>query len=64
MLDAVDPALLLPGLPSPVRSAKLLDGGGAVEFKTSEFGTVLLLPKALDPIDTIVVLELEGRPSR
>ena len=64
VLDAVDPSLLLPSLPSAVRSAKLLNGGQPVGFKTGEFGTVLSLPKDLDPIDTIVVLELEGKATR
>jgi alpha-L-fucosidase len=58
VLDAADPSLLLPPLPSAVRSAQVL-GGQPVAFKTSESGTVLTLPKTLDPIDTIVVLELE-----
>jgi alpha-L-fucosidase len=64
VLDAVDPSLLLSGLPSAVRSAKLLNGGAAVPFKAGDFGTVLTLPVTLDPIDTIVVLELEGKSSR
>jgi hypothetical protein len=65
VLDSPDTALLLPPLPSAVRSAKLLNGGRAIEFKTGDFGTVLTLPKdAIDPIDTIVVLELEAKASR
>ena len=64
VLDAVDPSLLLPALPSAVRSAKLLNGGAAVPFKSGDFGVVLSLPKDLDPIDTIVVLELEPKASR
>jgi hypothetical protein len=48
-----------------VRSATLLSGGRAVEFKSGDFGTVLTLPRdAVDPIDTIVVLELEPKASR
>jgi alpha-L-fucosidase len=61
VLDTTDPSLLLPPLPSAVQSAKLLNGGRAVDFKTGEFGVVLSLPKDLDPIDTIVVLELTSR---
>jgi alpha-L-fucosidase len=61
VLDAVDSSLLLPPLPAAVQSAKLLDGGRAVDFKSSEFGLVLTLPKDLDPIDTVIVLELAGR---
>jgi len=64
VLDTADPSLLLPPLPSAIRSAKLLDGARAVEFRNSDYGPVLLLPKDRDPIDTIVVLELEGKPSR
>jgi alpha-L-fucosidase len=61
VLDAVDPSLLLPPLPSAVRSATLLDGGQPIAFKTSDAGMVLTLPKDLDPIDTIVVLQLQGK---
>jgi alpha-L-fucosidase len=61
VLDAADPSLLLPPLPSAVRSARLLNGGQPVAFKASDYGTVLTLPKPLDPIDTIVVLEIGGR---
>jgi alpha-L-fucosidase len=64
VLESADPSLLLPSLPSGVRSAKLLNGGAAVPFKTGDFGTVLTLPKNLDPIDTVIVLELEARASR
>jgi alpha-L-fucosidase len=64
VLDAVDPSLLLPSLPSAVRSAKLLNGGQAVAFRSGDFGTVLTLPKDLDPIDTIVVLDLEPKAAR
>jgi alpha-L-fucosidase len=62
VLDWPDQALLLPSLPSPVRSASLLNGGKAVEFKTTDSGVILTLPPAArDPIDTIVVLELERK---
>jgi len=64
VLDATDPSLLLPPLPSAVRAARLLSGGQPVPFKTSEFGTVLTLPKNLDPIDTIVVMELELKAAK
>lgn len=65
VLDSPDASLLLPPLPSPVRSARLLDGGRAVPFKTGDFGVVLTLPRdAIDPIDTIVVLELEPKAGR
>jgi alpha-L-fucosidase len=64
VLDAADPSLLLPPLPSVVRAARLLSSGQAVPFKTSEFGTVLTLPRELDPIDTIVVMDLEPKAAR
>jgi alpha-L-fucosidase len=65
VLDWPDTSLLLPGLPSAVRSAHLLSGGRAVDFKSGDFGVVLSLPReALDPIDTVVVLELEPRAAR
>jgi len=64
VFDAPDPSLLLPPLPSAIRSATLLNGGRAVAFKSSDYGPVLSLPKDLDPIDTIVVLELEGKSSK
>jgi alpha-L-fucosidase len=65
VLDLPDQALLLSSLPSAVRSARLLNGGKAVEFKTTDSGVILTLPTAgRDPIDTIVVLELEPKASR
>jgi alpha-L-fucosidase len=65
VLDAPDPSLLLPRLSSTVRSARLLNGGRPVDFKTGDFGVVLTIPRdAVDPIDTIVVLELEPKASR
>jgi alpha-L-fucosidase len=65
VLDAPDASVLLPPLPTAIRSAKLLSGGRAVDFKTGDFGTVLTLPKdAIDPIDTVVVLEMDAKSSR
>ena len=58
VFDSPDAALLLPLLPSRVRSATLLNGG-AVEFTSGPSGVILSLPKDRDPIDTIVVLELD-----
>ena len=61
VFDSPDPSLLLPPLPSAVRSARLL-GGRAVPFKDRDFGVVLTLPhEAIDPIDTVVVLELDSK---
>jgi len=62
VLDLPDSALLLPPLPSPVRSARLLNGGRAIDVKSSDFGVVLAIPPdAVDPIDTIIVLELGAK---
>jgi alpha-L-fucosidase len=61
VLDATDSSLLLPPLPSAVQSATLLNGGRAVDYKTGDFGVVLRLPADLDPIDTVIVLELTSR---
>ena len=60
VLDFPDPSLLLPPLGATVRAASLLNGGRAIDFKTGDFGVILTLPReAIDPIDTIVVLELD-----
>jgi hypothetical protein len=64
VLESADATLLLQGLPSAVKSATLLNGGAAVPFASGSFGTVLTLPKTLDPIDTVIVLQMEGQPSR
>jgi alpha-L-fucosidase len=65
VLDLPDQSLLLPPLPSGVRSAHLLNGGRAVDFKAADYGVVLTIPKdAIDPIDTIIVLDMEPKASR
>jgi alpha-L-fucosidase len=65
VLDWPDASLLLPPLPSAVRSAHLLSGGRRVDFKSGDFGVVLDLPRdAMDPIDTVIVLELEAKAGR
>lgn len=65
VLDLPDSSLLLPPLPSAVRSAHLLNGGRAIDVKTADYGVVLTLPRdAIDPIDTIVVLDMEAKSSR
>ena len=48
-------------LNNPVQQPGLTLSVQAVPFKSGDFGTVLSLPKDLDPIDTVVVLELEGK---
>ncbi|MBP8258925.1 MAG: alpha-L-fucosidase [Verrucomicrobia bacterium] len=60
VLEAPGARIELPALPRRVRAASLL-GGGAVQC--SQQGDRLLLalePAALDPIDTVVRLELDG----
>jgi alpha-L-fucosidase len=65
VLDLPDQSLLLPPLPSGVRSAHLLNGGRAIDFKTADYGVVLTIPTdAVDPIDTIIVLDMEPKASR
>jgi alpha-L-fucosidase len=64
VLDASDTSLLLPPMASAIQTARLLNGGQAVPFKSGEFGTVLTLPATLDPLDTIIVLEVAGPPAR
>lgn len=59
VLDWQDGVLSLPRLPKPVRKASLFGTGERVRF-TLEKDTLLLRldPKRLDPLDTIVVLDL------
>jgi alpha-L-fucosidase len=64
VFDSPDASLLLPPLPSAVRSAHLL-GGRAIVFKAADYGLVLNLPRdAMDPIDTVVVLDMGPKASR
>ncbi|MCG6923159.1 MAG: alpha-L-fucosidase [Acidobacteria bacterium] len=59
VLDWPDKVLALPRPPRPVRTARYLAGGREVPFSLDEDALLLRLdPKAADPIDTIVVLEL------
>jgi alpha-L-fucosidase len=58
VLSTNDCRIELPALPCPIKSASLL-AGGAVNMSQNEGKLVLQLnPAALDPIDTIVRLEL------
>jgi alpha-L-fucosidase len=60
VLDWQDAALLVPPLPGKIRSARFLGTGRAAEFREQDFGVVLTVPRdAVDPIDTIIVLELQ-----
>ena len=61
VLAAPDRALLLPPVGARIRAARFL-GGRTAEFSEHDFGVVVKLPTdAIDPIDTIVALDLESR---
>jgi alpha-L-fucosidase len=61
ILDWAGPSLSLPSLGRKVKSAKMLEGGAAVEFREDEYGLELKVPQSKsDEIDRIVVLELAG----
>jgi alpha-L-fucosidase len=60
VLNWKDPVLSLPRPARPVKSATYLKGGAPVRFTLEKDALSLRLdPKALDPIDTIVVLQLD-----
>jgi alpha-L-fucosidase len=60
VLDWSDPVLPLPRPPKRVRSASYLKDGRAVGFTEDKDALLLRLdPAAADPIDTIVVLDLQ-----
>jgi hypothetical protein len=59
VLDWQDPVLSIARPPKPVKKASLFATGAAVKFTLEKDALLLRLdPKALDPLDTIVVLEL------
>jgi alpha-L-fucosidase len=61
VLDWQDRTLPLPPLPGKVKRASYFGSGATVPFDSSRGGVLLRLdPAATDPVDTIVVLELEG----
>lgn len=56
-----DGNLVVPPIAGTVKSAALLAGGAAVQFKQEESGITLTLPQfAPDPIDAVVVLTVAG----
>ncbi len=60
VLNWSDQVLSIPGLPSKVKSAKLLKDGRSIDFREDdEYGFLLKIPTdAVQPYDTIIVLEL------
>ena len=59
VLDAPDGAVLLPPPGGKVRAARFLSAGRAAEFSEFDFGVVVKIPEdAVDPIDTVVALDL------
>ena len=59
VLDWQDPVLSIARPPKLVKKASLFSTGAAVKFTLDKDALLLRLdPKALDPLDTIVVLEL------
>jgi alpha-L-fucosidase len=64
VLDVPGPALLLPPLGAKVRGARFLASGRGADFSEHDFGVVVKLPAdAIDPLDTVVALDLEGKAS-
>ncbi len=62
VLDWRDEALLLPALPSKVRAARVLGTGREVTFTAVDGGVIIKVPReAVDPIDTVVALDLEPK---
>jgi alpha-L-fucosidase len=60
LLEMNDENLLIPNLPSKIKSAIYFDGGEKVTFKETEFGVLLNIPKSKqDKIDTILVIEMK-----
>jgi alpha-L-fucosidase len=58
LLDWPDQALVIPHLPMPVKSAKLMGSNQAVPMKDVDNGHLLQIPMAgRDPIDTVIAIE-------
>jgi alpha-L-fucosidase len=63
VLDWADPVLTLPALPGRVKSARFLKDGRPAVIQQAATGVTVQLPEAArDPLDTVVVLELDARP--
>ena len=57
VLNAEDANLLIPEIKQKVKSIKVYGTNTALKFKQDEFGLAIELPKQLDEIDTILVVE-------
>ncbi len=57
ILNAEDANLLIPEIKQKVKSIKVYGTNTALKFKQDEFGLAIELPKQLDEIDTILVVE-------
>ncbi len=59
LLDLKDENLLIPSLPSKIKSATYFDGGDKVTYKETDYGLLLNIPKRKqDNIDTILRIKL------
>ncbi|MBN1363102.1 MAG: alpha-L-fucosidase [Sedimentisphaerales bacterium] len=57
-----DGKLLIPGLRSEVRSARLLANGQSLPTSTTEDGVIVSVPaEPVDPIDTVIVARIDGK---
>ena len=62
ILEWPDGAILVPPLGAPVKSGRLLKTGAAVAARNLPEGVLIPLPKAaVDPFDSVIVLELEAQ---
>jgi alpha-L-fucosidase len=57
VLQAEDTSLLLDGLTQKISSVSVFGEAKKLKFKQDAFGTVIELPKKMDAIDTILVIE-------
>jgi alpha-L-fucosidase len=57
VLNAEDSKLLLTEIKQKVKTVKVFGTNAALKFKQDEFGLAIELPKVLDEIDTILVVE-------
>jgi alpha-L-fucosidase len=59
-----DGKLVVPGLRNEIAGAKLLAAGRKLETSATADGVTISIPaQPLDPIDTVIVLEIKGKPN-